>query len=129
MSVHLTGLRNQIVEHLTITNPINRKKHKNPTRNQRTTDFIDKQIVPVNLVLTSDISRERRFRRIEISSIAKPNPKNFKGVQNDRPARRTSDVLLSTRDKNKDGEEKHTKGKKIGCPETDTRFQLSRGQT
>ena len=125
MSFHLSGLRDQIVEHLIVTNPIDREKHENATCDQRTTNFVHKQIVPMRLVFMSDISLERRFRRIEIALVAQSNPKDLERVQHNRSTRRSSNVLFATRDKNKDGEEEHAKGKEVSGPKVDACFKLS----
>jgi hypothetical protein len=125
MSFHFPGLGNQIVEHLIVTDPVDWEKHENAAGDQRTTDFIDEEIVPVRLVFMSNVSLERRFRRIKIALIAQPNPKNLECVQNDRSTRRTSNVLFATRDKNENSEEKHTERKEICGPKADVSFKLS----
>ena len=46
VSFHLTGLRDQVIEHLIVTHPIDWEENENTTGDQRSTNFVDKQIVP-----------------------------------------------------------------------------------
>jgi len=125
VSFHLAGLRNQIIEYLIVTNPIDGEEDEYATSDQGTTDFVHEKIVPVRLVFMSNISLERRFRRLKIAPIAQPNPKNLECVQNDRSTRRTSNVLFATRDKDENGEEKYTERKEVCSPKSDVSFELS----
>ena len=132
VQLHFRGLRDEIVEHLVVADPVDGEEDEDSASDQRTADFIDKEIVPVSLVLVpSNTSLVRGLGSFE-SAVAETDPENLEGVEDDGASGRAGDVSLASDDEDKDGEEEDAKGKEIGSPETDVGFELGgchRGET
>jgi hypothetical protein len=125
VQLHFRGLRDKIVEHLVVADPVDGEEDEDSASDQRTADFIDKEIVPVSLVLVpSNAFLVRGLGGFE-SAIADTDPDDLEGVENDGATGRAGDVSFAANDQDKDGEEKDAKGEEIGSPETNVGFELS----
>src|SRR5579862_3086796 len=127
MSFHLSSLRNQIVEHLIITHPIDWEEDKDPTSDQRPTNLINEQIIPVGLKFVAAMRRLiRRLRRFKVELVSNADPEDFEGVKNDGTTRRASNVSLSSGNEDSQCEEENAERKKIGGPEINFGLELGR---
>ena len=130
VSFHLTSLRDQVVKHLIITNPIDREKDEDSTTDQCSTDSSTKDRSSESYVCW----RQRRFligwfSSFEIEVVSNANPHNFEWLKDDRATRGSSDVPFSTGNKDDNGEEEYAEGEKISRPEINVGFELGRCQT
>jgi hypothetical protein len=132
VQLHFRGLRDEIVEHLVVADPVDGEEDEDSASDQRTADFIDKEIVPVGLVLvTSNTFLVRGLGGFE-GAIADTDPDDLEGVEDDGATGRAGDVAFAANDQDEDGEEEDAKGKEESSPETDVGFELGgchRGET
>ena len=130
MIIHDCGLGDEIVEHLIVADPVDWEEDEDSASNQRATDFINKEIIPMGLVsVATNTFLVRGLSSVEIALISQTDPHNLEGIENNGATRRARDISLSADDQDEDSEEKDAERKEISSPETDIGLELSRGHT
>lgn len=130
MSFHLCSLRNQVIEHLIVTDPINWEEDEDSTSDQRTTNLINEQIIPVCFEFPATRCFLIRWLScVDVPFISETDPEDFKGVKDNRSPRRTSNVTFPPEYENSNSEEEDREWKEVSSPEVNTCFKLSGCQT
>lgn len=115
-------MRNKVVEHLRVNDPVNREEYEDFAGDDGTLDFFDKDTVPghVSVVLIG-------FGDFPVALILESDPADFESLGDDTALGGADLVFGLASDENGETDNEHEKGKEIGGPETNILLHLGRG--
>lgn len=114
VQLHLTGLGNEIVQHLAVHNPVDWEKDKHFTSVNRSSDFFNELVSPWVLFFTGT-----GLGCVVVEFVLDGNPGTLERSGNHLFGNWHLDVLVSTKVQSQQGNDKETERQQVSSPEVD----------
>lgn len=130
MELHLTGLRDEVVQHLTVDHPVYREEDEDLAGDKGSPDFLDKDAVPGDVALAA--GRAEFFLvfglgGIEVALVGHNNPDDLEGLGDDAALGRPHLVLGLSGNEDHEPDDEHQERQQISRPEAHVRLELGGG--
>lgn len=128
MQLHGSGLRNEVVQHLRVNDPVDWVEGEDFASNNCTLDLFDEDAVPFQLVLAaSNFLLVLGLGGIEVALVHDTDPDDLESLGNDRSLGWLGDILVLANQQGCETEQKEQKGQEVGWPEPNILLKLSSG--
>lgn len=119
VQLHLPGLRDEIVEHLRVDDPVDGVEGEDLAGDEGALDFLDEQAVPLEVVIAvAELCLVFGLCGVEVALVCDTDPDDLECLGDDGTLWRLDYVFVLAEKQCSETNQEEEEGQKVGCPET-----------